>query len=365
MGMCHNELASERGVARSHGCCSAISLTHACQTPYQAESVNLFQALQHDPAFKGKKPPVLSAARLSKYTPAGAAVREQPRPLKNLTRTLHRLLPVVNTRLRCTKLGGSTSKASGPARILASIEVEMSPASGLPVDQPVIKLEKLHMALERGDAKPILSVALPHTCYSGDVINFVYDMVPDEQEQDSEQDTQNGSTMRHALRLQLDAIVGRSPQEEKHSQTISTSWRTTLNLSPLYKTSQAPKTPLTVTVESETRGPTKAGSTIKWNVLLSNNTSSMSAPRSMRFKVIPLLDNNEQDMISVKPYTTSPIIKAGGSGTVVVELQPLRDGVLTPPTLQLTEIDEKGQDVKGLKATISAEKLPDVVVLPP
>ena len=79
-------------------------------TPYKADSVNLFHALQHDPSFKGRKPPVLSAARLSKHTPSAAATKEQPRPLKNLTRTLHPLLPVVNTRLRSNKLGGLTTR---------------------------------------------------------------------------------------------------------------------------------------------------------------------------------------------------------------------------------------------------------------
>ena len=326
--------------------------------PYQAESVNLFHALQHDPSFVGRQPPILSAARLAKHTPPGPATRDQPRPLKNLTRTLHRLLPVVNTRLRCTKLGGSPHKASSPTKILASISVELSPGSSIPLDEPRIHLDRLDVSLQRGEACPIPGVELPRPSYPGDVISFVYDLLPNAELREAEPDNSSSSRRPHTLNLTLHARINPPSTDLANSLIILTTWRTTLDLSPLYKPFPKPPTqPVTITIESAP-GPVKLNSALKWTISVAN--TSTSPPRSMRLKLIPALGDSP-NLIALQPYLMTPELKSGTSTTLELEFLVVEEGALTPPELRVVEIDDRGEKVEGVDAVIREGQLPNAV----
>lgn len=328
-------------------------------TPFQAESVNLFHSLQFDPSFKDKKPPVLSAARLSKHTPAGAAVREQPRPLKNLTRTLHKLLPAVNTRLRCTRIGGGLGKASRPPRILASIEVESAPASSTTTLDATIELETVDVSLSNGKAAPIPGIDLPRTCCQGDLLSFVYDLSPDT-DTTPLPPTSRAATQTHVLNLDLTAKINSHQDRRK----ISTKWRTTLDLSPLYPPSRPAKGtanahPMLITIHSPP-APIRASEMLTWTVTITNNTSNPG--RALRAKIEPLI-NDSSALVASKPYVITHALPAGSSTTQRLEFRVLGEGILTPSPVRVVEIDDTGKEVEGSVVTVEGDMMPEVVVV--
>lgn len=343
--------------------------------PFQPESMNLFQALQFDHSFKGKQAPVLSAARLLKHTPAGAAVREQPRPLKNLMRTLHRLVPAVNTRLKCTSIGGGQSKTRGTTRILACVQVEVSPAMATAAEEATVELETVKVDLENGQALAVPGIPLPRRCVQHDLLSFVYDLAPDDSIQGWRTASHDKSAHAHVLSLDLTASV-RSPGDDyKESRKILTRWRTTLDLSPLY---QQPPLPLVAVVHSGD-GTTQLAhtylvtistadvqarpeGTLVFTISVSNTTSSPA--RSIRVKVEPLIGaaDEEPDLIALKPSITTYTLTPGGSATRRLEFKILGEGLLKPPPLRIVEINDQGREEVETSVEIPASKLPDVFI---
>ncbi|KAL9056884.1 MAG: hypothetical protein Q9162_002655 [Coniocarpon cinnabarinum] len=332
--------------------------------PYEAASVNLLHALRHDPAFNGKKPPVLSAARLSKHVPAGSALREQPRPLKNLTRTLHRLVPLLNTRLRCTKLGQHTSVVEGCRKTLASIDVEIPLDINLPSDEPLLKLAKMQVSLTQGEVIALPGLTLPILCRKGDRFSFVFELTTQDGSHQfaiTQDHGKQGTLMNFVLEAQV------QPRDNGGGPTniISTSWQSSVDISGLGPPSLAPPShsELTITVKPASFGPIPVGALFNYDALLRNNTSNPR--RAMRLKLIPAIQNSMQgpDVVSTKPYLVTPTIKPNTSFTVQFEFKALREGLLSASPLQIVEVDQDGQDVNGVKAVIPPERFPDIIAL--
>ena len=340
-------------------------------TPFEPESFNLFDALHYDPSFKGKKAPVLSAVRLSKHTPTGAAVREQTRPLKNLTRTLHKLVPAVDTRLRCTRLGGAGKTGTKATKILAQIEVETAPTISTLGEDTSLYLEKMTLDLEHGQANPVPGIDLPRLCAARDILSFVYDLVPDQSNQTLRVRRQGKDSQRHILSLNLQANVQPVDEPSKDQHKIMTKWRTTLDLSPLYDSNpdgfdhalQDSVHPLLISIQGS-KGPIRVDEELTWMVSVSNTSDSPA--RLIRAKIEPLFEQPDEKpgIISMKPYLTTHKLPPGSSTTVRLEFKVLGVGVLTACPLRVVELDEDGHEVEGTSTTIPPKNLPDVVVLP-
>ena len=336
-------------------------------TAFQPESVNLFYSLQYDPSFKGKKPPILSAARLSKHTPAGAAVKEQARPLKNLTRTLHKLIPAVTTRLKCTRLGGGAGKATRPTRILACIEAEID--SVFPVDEMTMEVQRIDVSLEDGEAVPIPSASLPITTRAGDLISFVYDLSLDHNTT-SLRNSSGDSSRRHTLDLEFSGRVVARHEDITESRQIFTKWRTSLDLAPLYALVKPPSVtaspeqssaqPLLIAVESAT-GLTRHADTILWTIAVTNTTSVPARP--IRAKIEQLIGNESTTLVALKPYITTHMLAPSSSTTMRLEFRILGQGLVSPGRLRVTEVDEKGLEKEGSACEVAAPLLPDAIAL--
>ena len=333
-------------------------------TPFEPQSPNLFHALQFDPSFKGKTPPVLTAARLEKSTPAAAAVREQPRPLKNMTRTLHKIIPAVSTRLKCIKVGGAKDRASPPGTVLACVKIAFGD-----LDDAIIEVEKMDVLLEKGEAKLYPGMTLPRTCRMHDVLSFVYHLTPDDSALGpSASAIKEGAAKKHSLSLELNAKIQQPAMDWSEDdgaageeRAIVTKWRTIVDFTPLSARLLGPAKayPLTINVKSAS-APVPTSEKLTWTVTLSNTT----APgRSIRAKVEPLLDHKGEpvDIIALKPYVTTPTLGPGSSATLSIDFKILRAGPLKTCPLRIVEIDENRQEVKDRSVIMPPEKLPTVI----
>ena len=247
--------------------------------------------------------------------------------------------------------------------MLASLDVEMSTASGLPIDQPLIQLEKMDVELENGEARALPSVDLPRKCYAGDLISFVYDLIPDEEMK--AMDVDDSATLGQAITLGLDARIVTDENGRSDERLISASLRTILDLSALYRPSRSKlKTyPITVTIESVSKDPLRVDEILKWTLVVSNTTAS--PPRALRLKIVPMLEDSVDgpDVVAVKPWVTTPVLRPGSSTTLLLEFKMLREGILRAAPLRLIEIDGNGHEIKGISSTIGKEHLPEVVAL--
>ncbi|KAI9728649.1 MAG: hypothetical protein M1828_002755 [Chrysothrix sp. TS-e1954] len=268
-------------------------------------STNLLAALQDIPEYR-RHPPTLTVARLSKVVPAGTALRDQTKVLRNSTRRQFPLRPAVDTKILFQKVGTSPSRV----KMLASLNVEISPY----VDR--LDLEDVGLDLLKGLARLVgapPSLRLPLTCRGRDSLSFVYDLLP----KPKKGNTMDGlQPIPHTVTLNLKAFVhlsGPDDQDEDLSVPIRIAWRTSVDLTPLTRPLRLSGSPTTLNTsdtgpssspeQSHPRsmssvyssylvtltisGPSTSylrGPPIQWSLLLANR----STKRTLNLALIPL-----------------------------------------------------------------------------
>lgn len=133
--------------------------------------VNLFQGLDQDPVF-AKRPPRLSALRVSKITPKTSVEKDLLRPIRAGTRRLFRIAPALIWRIRYSKWQSSSNDIS----IIASLDIE---AASVPKN--IVRLDNLHLELSGGQVEPYSSSNQPYPllCKPGDQTTLIFKLKPD------------------------------------------------------------------------------------------------------------------------------------------------------------------------------------------
>ncbi|KAI1004373.1 hypothetical protein K3495_g3836 [Podosphaera aphanis] len=136
-------------------------------------AINMLEAFSDDPSIPGVKPQ-LSSLRVSRVTPTIQAALESSRPLKNISRQSMPVHPVINARVKYSRLS-TTPKNIG---LIASVEIDTTPFTDCRITLTQVKLELNGGIVEDLSAKSGLS--LPTVTLPQDNITFLYYLNPEE-----------------------------------------------------------------------------------------------------------------------------------------------------------------------------------------